>query len=159
MTNMALRVIRQASAGFLWMAAAAPVAAQDSGLASLAAQADAIAVVEVAFVPYGNLVLVKEILRGTRERMPELSALMGPCLPGKAEVRDRAEGATDVAYATLLHNAIINAGYEAVIFIGWREGSRTAICDDPQMLDNWPMHPRHGAWRAQLDAWLRQPAR
>ena len=155
MTNMALRVIRRASAGFLWMATAAPVAAQESGVDSLAAQADAIAVVEVAFVPYGNLVLLKALLRGTRERMPELSALMGPCLPGKAEVRDRAAGATEAANATLLRNAITNAGYEAVIFVGQRKESNTAICDDPQKLDNWTMHPRHGTWRARLDAWLR----
>ncbi|MFN0039574.1 MAG: hypothetical protein ACKVP2_08700 [Burkholderiales bacterium] len=155
MTNMALRVIRWASAGFLWMAAAAPVAAQDPGVDPLAAQAEAIAVVEVAFVPYGNLVLLKELLRGTRERIPELSALMGPCLPGKAELRDRAEGATEAENTTLLQNAINNAGYEAVIFVGRRKESMTAICDDPQMLDNWTMHPRHGAWRARLDAWLR----
>ncbi len=67
-----------------------PVAAQAPSVETLAAQADAVLVVEMAFVPYGDLVLTREILHGDKNSLPDASEFLGACLPGKAGVRQLA---------------------------------------------------------------------
>ena len=62
------------------LALALPSIAQDAQVEALAKRADAIAVVEMAFVPYGNLVLLREMLHGNRDGMPDAGELIGPCL-------------------------------------------------------------------------------
>ena len=53
-----------------------------SAINALAERADAIIIVEVAFVPYGNLVLVEDVLRGAATGLTSANDLLGDCLPG-----------------------------------------------------------------------------
>lgn len=114
---------------------------------------------ETAFVPYGNLVLVKEMLHGSRDRMPDLGDLMGSCLPGKAQLRELAEHAIDPAISAVWRASVEQAGYTSVLFLKRREGVLTALCGETNAFENWQTHPRHGQWRARLDTWLKQHAR
>ena len=121
---------------------------------TLVTQADAIAIFEVAFVPYGNLVLLTEMLLGSRNELPDLSELLGPCLPGKAGVRELAESSKDPANSAVLDNAVEQAGYTAVVFLKRRSQSLSILCSDSTSLENWVTHPYHNRWRSHLNARL-----
>jgi hypothetical protein len=157
LTSMSTSVLRWSVgvivlANFLY---AAPLAiAQQDSAETPATQADAIAIFEVAFVPYGNLVLLTEMLLGSRNDLPDLSELLGPCLPGKAGVRDLAESIRDPANSAVLDAAIDQAGYAAVVFLKRRGGSLSIVCSDPVSLENWLTHPHHNLWRSRLNATL-----
>jgi hypothetical protein len=128
--------------------------AQQLSVETLATQADAIAIFEVAFVPYGNLVLLTQMLLGSRHDLPDLSELLGPCLPGKAGVRELAENTQDPANSAVLDTAVDQAGYTAVIFLKRRGKSLSILCNNPASLENWLTHPHHTVWRSQLNATL-----
>jgi hypothetical protein len=133
----------------------APVAkAQKISVEALVTQADAIAIFEVAFVPYGNLVLLTQMLLGSRHDLPDLSELLGPCLPGKAGVRELAENTRDPANSAVLDNAVDQAGYSAVVFFKRSGKTLSVLCTDPNFLENWVAHPHHSAWRSRLNATL-----
>ncbi len=114
-------------------------------------QADVVAVMEVAFVPYGNLVLLREVLHGTATGLPDLSEVLGPCLPGKAGMREKT---TDADASHVLRAAIDNAAYSAVVFLRRRGSVLSLVCGEPAAGENWLSHPRHAPWRARLDAAL-----
>lgn len=131
---------------------AAPVHAADTA-ATLAAQADAVIVVDVAFVPYGNLVLLREVVFGDRSRVRSPVDYLGECLPGKARVRELA--ATDGADSALYAQAMERAAYTAVLFLRSKDGELAPLCADPASVPtHWESHPEHPQWRAAVDAAL-----
>jgi hypothetical protein len=154
MSTSVLRCLAGVIAIVTMLFAAPPASAQQNSTEALAAQADAVAIFEVAFVPYGNLVLLTEMLLGSRHDLPELSELLGPCLPGKAGVRELAENTQDPANSAVLDSAVDQAGYAAVVFLKRRGKSLSVLCSDPTSLENWLAHPHHGAWRSRLNATL-----
>lgn len=149
---------RRLGAGLIGLALALPSIAQDAQVEALAKQADAIAVVEMAFVPYGNLVLLREMLQGSRDGMPDAGELIGPCLPGKAQLRALTENSPDPAVSAVWHAAVEQAGYTSVLFLKRQAGMLSGLCGETLTFENWLMHPRHGVWRTRLDAWLQDQA-
>ncbi len=121
---------------------------------ALANSADAIVVVEVAFVPYGDLVLVHDVVRGEPAGLSNAGELLGDCLPGKATVRSLAASATG-AQADIYNEALQMAAYTAVIFVQNAGDASSAICGDAiDSTENWHSDPRYPAWRNTLDAYL-----
>ena len=93
----------------------------------LAKRADTIVIVEVAFVPYGNLVLVEDVLRGEATGLTSTNDLLGDCLPGKATVRELAAESATTAQADVYNDAIERASYKAVIFLQHVAGTSSVI--------------------------------
>jgi hypothetical protein len=125
---------------------------------SLAERADAIVIVEVAFVPYGNLVLVDDVLLGEASGLTNANDLLGDCLPGKAALRELAAGAATASQAAVYSEAIARATYKAVIFLRHGEGTVKVICGDAiDTTENWESDPRHPIWRGKLDTYLGNP--
>jgi len=129
-----------------------------SAINALAARADAIVIVEVAFVPYGNLVLVEDILRGEATGLTNANDLLGDCLPGKAALRELAARSATASQTAVYNEAITRASYKAVVFLQHGEGASSVICGDPiESTENWESDPRHPIWRGELDAYLGNP--
>lgn len=118
--------------------------------AMLAARADAVAIVEVSFVPYGNLALLREVLRGDPASVRNPEDFLGECLPPKALVRERV--AAGGAAAPIYQAAVEQAGYAAVLMLA-REGDTLRPLCDVALTEpvNWESHPRHARWRAALN--------
>ena len=126
-----------------------------SAIDALAERADAIVIVEVAFVPYGNLVLVEDVLRGEATGLTNANDLLGDCLPGKAALRELANRSATASQAAVYSEAIARASYKAVIFLRHGEGTGSVICGDAiDTTENWESDPRHPIWRGELDAYL-----
>ena len=110
-----------------------------------------IAVVEVAFVPYGDLVLVREVLRGDAPPLPVPQTGLGPCLPRKATVRElAASGGEDAA---VYQTAIERAGYTSVLRLR-RAGDTTHPACTAFDTRAWEHHPAHPSWREAFTAQL-----
>ncbi len=125
--------------------------AQDAQLGELVGTADAIVAIEVAFVPYGDLVLVGEVLHGRMVELSSSNELLGACLPSKAIVRDLAQQAGSSVQGGVYQNAIERAGYKALAFLKHESGASRVICDDGSFSTvNWETDPRFAAWRARL---------
>ena len=125
--------------------------AQDAQLAELVAGSDAIVSVEVAFVPYGDLVLVGEVLHGSMNELSSSTELLGPCLPNKALVRELAEQAADGAQARIFQESIERAGYKAVTFLKHEGETSRALCvADSFVTVNWESDPDYATWRDRL---------
>jgi hypothetical protein len=126
-----------------------------SAIDALAERVDAIVIVEVAFVPYGNLVLVEDVLRGEATGLTSANDLLGDCLPGKAALRELANRSATASQAAVYSEAIARASYKAVIFLRHGEGTWSVICGDAiDTTENWESDPRHPIWRDELDAYL-----
>ncbi len=135
----------------LMSAACASGHAQDAQLGELVGKADAIVAIEVAFVPYGDLVLVGEVLHGRMVELSSSTELLGACLPSKADVRDLAQQAGSTAQRGVYQNAIERAGYKAVAFLKHEAGASRVVCDEGTFSTvNWEADPRYAAWRARL---------
>jgi len=120
---------------------------------SFARAADTIIVVEVSFVPYGNLVLLKEVLAGDRSLLRSPEEYLGNCLLGKAEVRAQAQSGGKAA--THYQAALERAGYSAVLFLKRSETGSTPLCESTQPEPvHWEQHPEHAGWRTRLDTVL-----
>lgn len=121
--------------------------ASAGGLAHLATGAEAVAVVEVSFVPYGNLVLLREMLQGDAALLRSPEDFLGECLPPKALVRERA--ANGGPGAEHYQEALERAGYAAVLVLKRRDGALRPDCEGLQREPlNWDSHPRHAEWLA-----------
>lgn len=119
----------------------------------LAAQADAVILVEVSFVPYGNLVLLRAVLHGAGMPFESPENYLGECLPAKATVRERALAGG--AGAPHYQAALERASYSAVLFLKHEGAALTPRCDPEQSEPvHWEQHPGHVAWRAALDVAL-----
>jgi hypothetical protein len=130
-----------------------------SAISALAERADAIVIVEVAFVPYGNLVLVEDVLRGEASGLTSANDLLGDCLPGKAALRELAAGSATTSQTVVYSEAIARATYKAVIFLRHGEGTVNVICGDAiDTTENWESDPRHPIWRGKLDRYLGSPS-
>ena len=130
-----------------------------SAIGALAERADAIVIVEVAFVPYGNLVLVEDVLLGEATGLTNANDLLGDCLPGKAALRELAAGSATASQAAVYSEAIARATYRAVIFLRHGEGTVEVICDDAiDTTENWESDSRHPIWRGKLDRFLGSPS-
>ena len=126
-----------------------------SAISTLAKRADAIVIVEVAFVPYGDLVLVEDILRGDTTGLTSTSDLLGDCLPGRASVKKLAATSASTAQTAVYKDAYELATYKAVIFLQHGAGTSRVICDGAiNSTENWESDPRHPVWRGRLDAYL-----
>ena len=126
-----------------------------SAIDALAERADAIVFVEVAFVPYGNLVLVEDVLRGEATGLTSANDLLGDCLPGKAALRELANRSATASQTAVYSEAIARASYKAVIFLRYGEGTWSVICGDAiDTTENWESDPRYPNWRGGLDAYL-----
>lgn len=117
---------------------------------ALAARADIVAIVEVSFVPYGNLALLREVLRGDSAALRNPEDFLGECLPPKALVRERA--AAGGTAAPTYQAALEQAGYAAVLMLA-RDGDALKPLCDAALAEpvNWESHPRHAHWRAALN--------
>jgi hypothetical protein len=125
--------------------------AQDAQLGELVSTVDAIVAIEVAFVPYGDLVLVGEVLHGRMVELSSSNELLGACLPGKAIVRDLAQQAGSSVQGAVYQNAIERAGYKAVAFLKHEGGASRVVCDEGGFSTvNWETDPRFSAWRGRL---------
>lgn len=120
----------------------------------VAHRADAIVAVEVVFVPYGDMVLVGEVLRGEPLRMSSANDLLGDCLPGKARVRELALRHENTAQGAVFSEAIARATYGMVAFVKSEGGENQVICGDEYSTANWESDPRFAVWRKQLETWL-----
>ncbi len=122
---------------------------------TLASQADAVLVAEVSFLPYGHLVLIREILHGDKNSLPDPIQFLGVCLPRKAGVRQLAEQSQGPA-VQIYREAIERATYTAVLFLKREAGSLNPLCNEsasiPEHSEN---HPNHAAWRAKVVTSLR----
>lgn len=118
--------------------------------ASASPQTEVVAVVEVSFVPYGNLVLLREVLRGDGGSLKSPEELLGECLPSKAAVRDlAARGGAD---ADVYQAAIDRAGYAAVLFLRGDGSALKPVCEARHPdARHWEQHPGHAQWRRQRD--------
>ena len=133
------------------------VHAQVTNVAELIRQSDAVVSVEVAFVPYGDMVLIGEVLDGEMVDLDSSNALLGQCLPKKAAVRDLAKGPPGNPQQAVYAEAVERAGYVAVVFMKHDGNASQVICDDgAHSTINWERDPRHPQWRAQLDELLQQ---
>lgn len=120
-------------------------------------QSDAVVSVEVAFVPYGDMVLIGEVLDGEMIDLSSSNELLGQCLPKKAVVRDLAQGPDDNLQRAVYAEAVENAGYVAVVFMKHDGDAGEVICDDgAHSTVNWISDPRYPEWRARLDQLLEQ---
>ena len=121
----------------------------------LMSEADAIVTVEVAFVPYGDMVLIGQVLYGEMIELSSTTELLGPCLPNKARVRELADNARGAIQPEVYRESIERAGYKAVVFLK-RDGSAgRVLCDEDDFLtSNWESDPRYPEWRARLQAAL-----
>jgi hypothetical protein len=153
-------VVRVLSGNWRWCLTAALIAFSvtahgQSTIKSLAERADAIVIVEVAFVPYGNLVLVQDVLRGEVTGLTSANDLLGDCLPGKAALKELAARPATASQAAVYSEAIARASYKAVIFVQHGEGTGGVICGDAiDTTENWESDPRHPIWRGELNAYL-----
>lgn len=120
----------------------------------VARRADAIVSVEVVFVPYGDMVLVGEVLRGEPLRMSSANDLLGDCLPNKARVRELALRHENSAQGAVFSEAIARATYRMVAFVKNEGGENEVICGEEYSTANWESDPRFPAWRKQLETWL-----
>ena len=150
--------MRNISIRTLWLsliiAGSAPCIAQGDSPSHLAAAADAIVVVEVSFVPYGNLVLLREALRGDVNAIKNPEEFLGPCLPSKNAVRELAARADD--QATVYQSALERAGYAAVLFLKKEGTSMQPMCDaNHAHARHWEQHADHSAWRRRLEEEVR----
>jgi hypothetical protein len=131
------------------------VASGQTAISGLAQRSDAIALVEVAFVPYGDLVLVEEVLHGEIVGLTSSNALLGDCLPRRATVKKLAAESATPAQAAVYNGALEMAMYKAVIFLKHAAGSSSVICSDAiTSTENWESDPRYPMWRSRLDAYL-----
>jgi hypothetical protein len=125
---------------------------------NLAARADAVLVLEVSFLPYGHLVLLREVLHGDKNSLPDPIQLLGVCLPRKAGVVWLAEQARGPA-VQIYRDAIVQATYTAVVFLKSEVGSINPVCDDTvNAPEHWVTHPNHAAWREKVVSALRMRA-
>ena len=131
--------------------------AQVMNVAELIRQSDAVVSVEVAFVPYGDMVLIGEVLGGKMVDLDSSNALLGQCLPKKAMIRDLAKGSPDNPQQAVYAEAVERAGYVAVVFMKHDGNASQVICDDgAHSTVNWESDPRYPQWRAQLDELLQR---
>lgn len=143
-----------------WLTVAAivcsfPAKAQTGAIDTLLEQADAVVIVEVAFVPYGDLVLVGETLHGKTVDLASTSDLLGDCLPNRVMVKELAARSAQSVQADVYEEALERATYTAVIFLRPAAEGSSAICTGKEhSTENWQSDPRHRAWRAGLDAYL-----
>jgi hypothetical protein len=147
---MPSRTLRRAATVALF-AAAAPIQANDADLLRQIDAAQAVALVEVAFVPYGNLVLLHTVLHGESAGLSDTESWLGPCLPAKAAVRGLAAGTS--GDAAFYRQVIERAGYSSVLFLRRDGETWRPICTglEPRQ---WEQHPQHAEWRAAVDAAL-----
>ncbi|NIO39142.1 MAG: hypothetical protein GTO41_02435 [Burkholderiales bacterium] len=142
-----------------WIAGAAvPSLGQVTQLERLISESDAIVTVEVAFVPYGDMVLIGDVLHGKMVKLSNSNELLGACLPNKARVRKLVKMAAGPSQAVVYEGAIERASYKAVVFLkhGDGDGASRALCDEgAHVTDNWESDPRYEAWRTRLDVSLR----
>ena len=132
-----------------------PVHGQVTNVADLIGQADAVVSVEVAFVPYGDMVLIGEVLDGAMVDLSSSNELLGQCLPKKAVVRDLAQVSDNNMQQKVYVEAVENAGYVAVVFMKHDGNASQVICDDGvHSTINWVTDPRYPQWRARLDKLL-----
>lgn len=134
--------------------------AQNIDIDALVSRADAIVSVEVAFVPYGDLVIPGQVLHGEPIAISSPNELLGDCLPSKAVVRELAKQATNTPQAAVYAEALERASYSATVFLK-READRvTVICDaSVYSTQNWERDPRYRAFRAQLQDHLNDRSR
>ena len=134
--------------------------AQEAQLGELVGMADAIVALEVAFVPYGDLVLVGEVLHGRMVELSSSNELLGTCLPSKAIVRDLVQQAGSSVQGAVYQNAIERAGYKAVAFLKHESGASRVVCDKGSFSTvNWETDPRFAAWRGRLQDEIAAQAR
>lgn len=144
----------------LWLAVAAiafslTTKAQTGAIDSLLERADAVVIVEVAFVPYGDLVLIGETLHGKTVELASSSGLLGDCLPSKLMVKKLAAKSARAVQAVVYEEALELATYTAVIFLQHAADRSSVLCaNTAHSTENWQSDPRHHAWRARLDAYL-----
>jgi hypothetical protein len=130
---------------------------QAINVAELIRQSDAVVAVEVAFVPYGDMVLIGEVLDGEMLDLDSSNELLGQCLPKKVTVRELARGQRGDPQQAVYAEAVERAGYAAVVFMKHDGNASEVICDDgAHSTVNWVTDPRYPQWRAQLDAVLAQ---
>ncbi len=130
---------------------------QAASVAELVRQSDAVVAIEVAFVPYGDMVLLGEVLDGKMMDLSSSNELLGDCLPKKATVRELAQSANNNPQQAVYVEAVERAGYAAVVFMKHEGNASRVICDDgPHSTVNWVSDPRYPEWRAQLDRLLEQ---
>ncbi|MFN0317800.1 MAG: hypothetical protein ACKVQA_22465 [Burkholderiales bacterium] len=123
---------------------------------ALAARADAVLVLEVSFLPYGHLVLLREVLYGDKNSLPDPIQYLGVCLPRKPGVVWLAEQARGPA-VRIYREAIEQATYTAVLFLKSEVGSINPVCDESiNAPEHWSTHPNHSAWREKVVAALRK---
>ena len=133
----------------------APVGAQTGAIDALLERADAVVIVEVAFVPYGDLVLPGETLRGKPVALAGANDLLGDCLPNRVKVKELAGKSARRVQADVFEEALDRATYTAVIFLQHAADGSNVICTDTEYsTEYWQNDPRHRAWRARLDAYL-----
>ncbi len=143
-----------------WLTVAAivftvPAGAQTGAIDALLERADAVAIVEVAFVPYGDLVLLGETLHGRTVDLAGPNDLLGDCLPNRVMVKERAAKSARSVQADVYEEALERATYTAVIFLQHAADRSSVLCtDNEHSTENWENDPRHSAWRARLDAYL-----
>ncbi|UCH48226.1 MAG: hypothetical protein JSU95_19785 [Betaproteobacteria bacterium] len=126
-------------------------------VAELIRQSDAVVSVEVAFVPYGDMVLIGEVLDGEMVNLDSSNELLGQCLPKKVTIRELAKSPSDNPQQAVYAEAVERAGYAAVVFMKHLGNASEVICDDgAHSTVNWITDPRYPQWRAQLDELLKQ---
>ena len=134
-----------------------PVHGQVVNVAELIRQSDAVISVEVAFVPYGDMVLIGEVLDGKMVDLDSSNELLGQCLPKKAMVRDLAKSPGDNPQQAVYAEAVERAGYGAIVFMKHDGNASQVICDaGTHSTVNWITDPRYPQWRAELDKLLEQ---
>lgn len=128
------------------------VHAQAVDIAELIRQSDAVVSVEVAVVPYGDMVLIGEVLAGEMVELSSSNELLGQCLPRKALVRDLAGSSSTDPQQAVYAEAVERAGYSAIVFMKHDANASQIICDNgTHSTVNWETDPRHPGWRARLD--------
>lgn len=134
-----------------------PVHSQAVNVAELIRQSDAVVSVEVAFVPYGDLVLIGEVLAGEMVDLSSSNELLSQCLPKKAMVRDLARSASGSPQQAVYTQAVERAGYSAIVFMKHEGNASQILCDNgAHSTVNWDIDPRYPQWREQLDELLEQ---
>lgn len=125
---------------------------QAVNVAELIEQSDAVVSVEVAFVPYGDMVLIGEVLAGEMAELDSSNELLSQCLPRKALVRDLARSAIGSEQQAVYAEAVERAGYSAIVFMKHGGNGSQIICDNgAHSTVNWEIDPRYPQWRARLD--------
>ena len=130
---------------------------QAINVAELIRLSDVVVAVEVAFVPYGDMVLIGEVLDGEMMELDSSNELLGQCLPKKVTVRELARAPRGDPQQAVYAEAIERAGYTAVVFMKHHGNDSEVICDDGlHTTVNWVTDPRYPQWRTRLDALLEQ---